>query len=368
MGAMQPLLFVWVGMAFVLGAVIGSGLNVCICRIPYEKSILWPGSRCGHCFQPIRWYDNVPLLSYWLLRGRCRTCKTPFSIRYFLIELFTGLVFACLFVLDVVLNVHDVRAFASPDFKFYLRHGLVPAEAWAFWAGHAVLASLLIVTSVCDLDHLEIPLPETVTGTLLGLVLAACLPWPWPDSFSAAPRPRQPGVVPAPHPGFQPWPLWRPEELPAWLAPGTWQLGLATGLAGVLAGMLMLRGVRFLFGLGRGVEGLGAGDADLMMMAGAFLGWQAVLVAFFVSILPGLVIGLGQLILRGEQELPFGPSLALGVLLTLYSWRWIGPSVQPLFFDRTLLVGLGIFGGVMMLVISFALRLLRGTPEAEPKG
>src|SRR5262249_10820961 len=156
-------------------------------------------------------------------------------------------------------------------------------------------------------------------------------------------------VPPAPPPqqGFQPWPLWRPDRLPGWLAPGTWRLGLANGLAGVLAGMVLLRAVRFLFTLGRGIEGLGAGDADLMMMAGAFLGWQPILVAFFVSVGPALVLGLGQLVFRGSQMMPFGPSLALGVLLTLYGWRWIGPYIQPLFFDATTLVLLGITGGVL---------------------
>src|SRR5437667_11610792 len=122
------------------------------------------------------------------------------------------------------------------------------------------------------------------------------------------------------------------------MPPGSWQLGLATGLAGVLAGVVLVRAVRFLFGLGRGVEGMGLGDADLMMMAGAFLGWQATLVAFFVSVVPGLLIGLGQIALRGTQAIPYGPSLALGLVVTLYGWRWIGPYVQPFFFDRMILL------------------------------
>src|SRR5262249_61490043 len=119
--------------------------------------------------------------------------------------------------------------------------------------------------------------------------------------------------------------LWRPDDLPEWLRPGSWRLGLASGLAGVLAGMLLLRGVRFLFARGGGVEGLGVGDADLMMMAGAFLGWQPVLIAFFVSVFPALALGILQLVFRGDKPMPFGPSLALGVLLTLFGWRWIGP-------------------------------------------
>src|SRR5438270_1536709 len=82
---------------FVFGTIVGSLLNVCIYRIPLEKSIIWPGSRCSNCLQAVRWYDNIPLLSYLRLRGRCRTCHARFSSRYFWIELLTGLCFAGLF-------------------------------------------------------------------------------------------------------------------------------------------------------------------------------------------------------------------------------------------------------------------------------
>src|SRR6266849_4498683 len=87
------------GCLFVFGAVIGSLLNVCAARLPVEKSIFWPNSRCGNCFQPVRFFDNIPLLSYWILRGRCRTCNAPFSIRYFLVELFVAVGFVGIFYL-----------------------------------------------------------------------------------------------------------------------------------------------------------------------------------------------------------------------------------------------------------------------------
>src|SRR5262249_18310365 len=103
------MMYVWLAVVFVMGSVAGSFLNVCIARLPLEKSILWPlGSRCGHCLQPIRWFDNLPLVSYWQLRGRCRTCGQPFSIRYFLVELGTGLGFAGLFYFEIMSNVHDL--------------------------------------------------------------------------------------------------------------------------------------------------------------------------------------------------------------------------------------------------------------------
>ena len=88
---------------FVIGAAVGSFVNVCVHRLPYEKSLLWPGSRCGSCFQPVHLYDNIPLVSYWVLRGRCRSCGARFSSQYFLVELFTGLAFVGLLYLVVAL-------------------------------------------------------------------------------------------------------------------------------------------------------------------------------------------------------------------------------------------------------------------------
>src|SRR5262245_10115005 len=104
------MIYFWFFLVFVVGLVVGSFLNVCVARLPLEKSLLWPGSRCGNCYQPIRWYDNLPLLGYLILRGKCRTCKTSFSPRYILIELFTALGFVGLFYVEIVLNVHKLPA------------------------------------------------------------------------------------------------------------------------------------------------------------------------------------------------------------------------------------------------------------------
>src|SRR5713101_3525927 len=96
---------------FVTGCAIGSWLNVCIYRLAWEKSILWPlKSYCANCYQPIKWYDNLPLISYLVLRGRCRTCGASFSCRYFLIELSTGLGFIGLFYLHAIRNIYGVEA------------------------------------------------------------------------------------------------------------------------------------------------------------------------------------------------------------------------------------------------------------------
>ncbi len=374
-------LYLWLALVFLLGACVGSFLNVCIYRLPWEKNLLWPGSHCGHCFQAIRWYDNLPLLSYLWLRGRCRFCGGRFSFRYFFIELFTGLCFAGLFYLITVVNIHDFPQLRGEGWR--LAHGWPPpAAAWLAFFHHAFLVSFLLVASFCDLDHQEIPLSITIPGTAVGLLWAVLLPWPAPNEphapvdpgtalpwWHAPPRLQgdafDPRVQPwaqaplgqGPRLGYYVWPMWGPP--PDWLPPGSWRLGLATGVAGAAAGWLLLWLVRFLFTKGLGVEAMGLGDADLMMMAGAFLGWQPVVVGFFISVFPGLLFGLGQLAWRGSRALPFGPSLAIGCLAALLGWHWMAPRLQLLFFDGWLLLILGGLGGTMMFAISFLLRLTR---------
>src|ERR1700684_3556832 len=100
----------WLIVVFLLGTAIGSFLNVVIARLPREKSLIWPGSHCGSCFQAIHWYDNIPLISYLWLRGRCRTCGARFSMRYFAVELLTGLAFAGLFYLEVIRDIQQWKA------------------------------------------------------------------------------------------------------------------------------------------------------------------------------------------------------------------------------------------------------------------
>jgi leader peptidase (prepilin peptidase)/N-methyltransferase len=347
----------------VIGAAIGSFLNVCIYRLPLEKSLLWPESRCGNCLRPIRWYDNIPLVSYWLLRGRCRDCKTPFSVRYFFVELGTALAFAGLFYLEVRRNVLAIPFIDKHQADFDQGNLAAVWPMGVLFAYHATLLSFLIVASLVDIDHMEIPLPITITGMVFGVVGSLFVAWPFPNDapvpLAAVPQNGDLANVLFP-PGIFAWPVWHPSQLPPWLPQGSWQLGLATSVAGVVAGMVVLRAVRFLFGVARGVEGLGIGDADLMMMAGSFIGWQPVLLAFFVSVIPGLFFGLLHLFLRGNQALPFGPSLALGVVITLLGWQVIGEHFRPVFFIPAVLGFMAVAGAVLLLVMSFALRILGG--------
>jgi leader peptidase (prepilin peptidase)/N-methyltransferase len=108
-----------------------------------------------------------------------------------------------------------------------------------------------------------------------------------------------------------------------------------------------------------GGKALGLGDADLMMMAGAFLGWQPILVAFFVAVLPGVVMGLSQAAIRGNNTLPFGPALAIGVMMTCLGWRTIGPNVQVFFFDGPFILILAAACCVLMIGGGYLIRFIR---------
>ncbi len=354
---------IWCGFAGVLGLVVGSFLNVVIARLPYEKSIIWPGSHCLHCYRPVRRWDNVPVLGYLRLRGRCRHCGASFGRRYLWVELGTGLAFVALFVLEVLVNWHQI-----PPLRFNPWAGLSalpPAAGLAMFAYHAALLSGLIAAAVIDAEHRFIPPQLTYTLMGVGLVGGALMPWPWPQPPEAAARMPDNlpwifmemwGLIP---PGVQPWPFWGP--LPSWAPPGSWQLGLINAAVGALVGSLTVRLIRWLFSTGFGREAMGMGDADLLMMAGAFLGWQIAVVAIFAGSIVTLVMFVIQLAFGPEptaastaiggahtREVPFGPGLAVGVVLTWFGWPWIGPQVQFVFFDAYIL-------GFTVFVISIGL-------------
>jgi leader peptidase (prepilin peptidase)/N-methyltransferase len=144
---------------------------------------------------------------------------------------------------------------------------------------------------------------------------------------------------------------------------------LLDGLAGMLAGSLLLRGIRRVFSTGMGVEALGLGDADLMMMAGSFIGWQPIIIAFFVSVVPALFFGVVQWVRSGDNAMPFGPALAVGVLITCLYWQSnIGPALAPLAFHWPLIgtvVGAGV---VFMFASSLLLRWMRRIQGIAPEG
>ncbi len=243
---------------FVFGAIIGSFLNVCIVRLPEEKSVITPRSHCLHCRRTIPWHDNIPLFSYIFLKARCRFCGGKIGFRYFAVELLT----ACAFVL------------------FYRYMGLT----WLLGPYLLFVCGLIVATFV-DIRHRIIPDEVSLGGIAAGLVLSVALPaMHGTDSYLLS--------------------LWR-SFLGVLIGGGTLYL---IGLAG-----------DFIFKK----ESMGGGDVKLLGMIGAFLGWMPTLLAFFVACYFGAVAGLVIKWKTGESIFPFGPSLALGALVSLF---W-GPEI-----------------------------------------
>jgi leader peptidase (prepilin peptidase)/N-methyltransferase len=138
-----------------LGLVVGSFLNVCIHRLPLRESVIWPSSRCPHCRADLKAYDNIPVVSYLLLRGRCRSCGMPISMQYPIVELLTGLLFLAAFIL-----------FEPP--LLYQR---------------LLFACAMVVLFVIDLEHRILPDVITLPGIILGVLFSFFLPPGWLDSL-----------------------------------------------------------------------------------------------------------------------------------------------------------------------------------------
>lgn len=363
---------------------IGSFLNVVVARLPYEKSLLWPSSRCFACYTGIRFTDNVPVLGYLRLRGKCRACGVRFSARYLWVEVGTGGAFLVLF-LAVLYNWHGI-----PGMRYdHLQNPVPPLRFWAMFLYHAVLLSGLIAAAAVDIEHRIIPTQITYTVMVAGVIGGALMPWPWPQPAGAAgaipseiliwSHPDYMGKVPL---GVQPWPFWGPTF--EFAPPGSWKLGLLTSVLGAFVGSLVIRATKWFFETGFGREALGLGDADLLMMAGAFLGWQIPVFSLFTGAIAALVLfALGKVLAgRGAapneparptdtpvsgpaqpREIPFGPGLAIGVLVTWLAWPWLGARLQFPFFDSTAMLLLVAFMGVGIL--AFAL-LMRRPAEPAP--
>ncbi len=134
---------------FILGACLGSFANVIIYRLPRGESVVAPRSHCYKCKKPVAFYDNIPILSWFILRGKCRQCKTPFSIRYAIVELVMASLFAAL----------------------YMHHGI----SWTLFE-HSIFAFGVVTASVIDLDHMILPDTFTLSGIVLGLLGATLSP------------------------------------------------------------------------------------------------------------------------------------------------------------------------------------------------
>jgi leader peptidase (prepilin peptidase)/N-methyltransferase len=242
---------------FIFGATVGSFLNVCIVRIPRGDSIVDPPSHCPSCKTDIRFYDNIPLLSYMALLGRCRACGERISLRYVFVEL----LMACLAVI------------------LYYQFGF----SLAFLASFIFVAALIVISFI-DLDVRIVPDVISLPGIVAGLLFSVVARYGINDPFELIPSP-------------------------------------LSALVGALAGGGFLLALAWAYEAFTGVEGMGGGDIKLLAMIGAFLGWTSIPFTLFFASLTGSVIGLGFMIGKGVGRrfaLPFAPFLCLGALLYLF--------------------------------------------------
>jgi leader peptidase (prepilin peptidase)/N-methyltransferase len=262
---------------FVWGACIGSFLNVCIYRIPRELSIVRPRSACPGCGFAIPWYLNMPIISYLVLRGRCRSCKTRISPRYVLVEALTGVLFLLVWL--------KFSPFGVPPL------GLAPADnGWMIPVYWLVVAGLILGTFV-DFEHLIIPDRVTLGGIAAGLVLSMMVPSLHGDS--------------------------------------TLMRGLMHSAIGAWAGWCLLWAVAVIGEWLFKKEAMGFGDVKLLSAIGAFFGWQAVLFNVIVSSLAGSLVGV-TLVIFGQRSMqsriPYGPYIALAALIWMFwghsLWAW----------------------------------------------
>jgi len=252
----------------VIGLAIGSFLNVCISRIPLEESIVRPRSRCPQCKKPIASRDNIPILSYVLLGGRCRHCKKRIPIRYPVIEALTGAISGLV----------------------YLKFGL-----GVEWAVYFLFCSALIALAFIDADHRILPDSITLNGLWIGLGISLFL------------------LIPGPL-------VARILQGSGFTNPSSRLVSFASSLLGAVIGGGLLWAVREAYFRFRGVEGMGFGDVKMMAMVGAFLGTPLTLLTIMTGSVLGSAIGILMMRFAGkdrEYELPFGTFLSFGAILAV---------------------------------------------------
>ncbi|MBD2100492.1 A24 family peptidase [Leptolyngbya sp. FACHB-261] len=263
---MDPIVVAPHVLALILGACVGSFLNVVVYRLPAGESLLSPPSHCPKCNARLRWFENVPVLGWLRLRGKCAHCGAPIAVRYPLVEAGTALLF--------------------------LLSSLTFGSSLMTLAGFCLL-SWLVALSLIDLDTMTLPNPLTQSGLVAGLVFQAVSGWG--DSRQLLTQ-------------------------------------VATGIFGAVLGLWLFELINWLGTLWLGQTAMGAGDAKLSAMLGAWLGWQLLLLTAFMACAIGALIGVGGValgLLSRRQPMPFGPFLALGGAL---SW-FIGPRLLALYLN-----------------------------------
>ncbi len=379
---------------FAFGCCIGSFLNVVIYRLPRDKSLVHPRSACPHCARLIRFYDNVPLLSWLVLRAKCRYCKAPISPRYFIIELLTGVVFLGLYVAYFHTDVRQSIHIDGGRFVYLLDILLLSA----FIAASAIdLESTNIPLSICwfvtaagligsaiggyiiPLKTIQaysvLPVASPGTGAVaLGATVGLGISWlllrsgvlkrsyELPLAPPVAGEEGEDAVVPETD---EPWDdsmfnhrLEAVREIlfvsPILICATVAVMILATSgpvtrwwsslfqypamagffgsLFGYFVGCSVVWATRIFGTLGFGKEAMGLGDVHLMGAAGAVVGPVMVLIAFFIAPFYGLGWALFQMIFKKIRQIPYGPFLSLAVLTIMIAHDWILTRVNFVFY------------------------------------
>jgi leader peptidase (prepilin peptidase)/N-methyltransferase len=249
----------WPLLAGIAGLLIGSFLNVCIYRIPRDISVVAPRSFCPECGSQIPWFANIPVVSFLLLRGKCRACGKPIGWRYPAVELATALLFA----------------WTAAEYGM-----TVAALKWS------VFEAILIVLCVTDLEERILPDELTIGGSVAGLIFAV---------FVAVPG--FPGELLLPH-------------------AGTVRQSLVNAATGACLLSIPIALVGFLYQKVRKRQGLGLGDVKLLVLIGIFLGTEKGISALLIASVGGSVLGVLYIVVRRKHaasyELPFGSFLCLG--------------------------------------------------------
>lgn len=261
--------------AGLFGLLIGSFLNVCIYRLPRDLSVVHPRSHCPNCEKLVAWYDNMPVLSWMLLRAKCRNCKTPIHWQYPVVELATGILF-----------------FWS-----------VYTAGWtALGLKYCLFSAIMVDLVATDWNDRILPDEFTLGGFVAGLLIAPFTPAP--SSLMS---------------------LFLPVGIPQWIP------SVAEAAAGGLlcAGLLYLTGK--IYEKVRHREGLGFGDVKMLLTIGAFLGLPGALMTIFIGSIFGAVIGSIYIWKAGEDmtyELPYGSFLGAAALFVglfgeyVSAWYW----------------------------------------------
>lgn len=246
---------------FIFGLIIGSFLNVCVYRLPRNISIIRPSSACPACNTPVKPWDNIPILSYIFLKGKCRNCGERISMRYPFVELLNGILY----------------------WAAFNHFGL----GWHLPFVFAFVSAMVVITFI-DLDFQIIPDVITIPGIAIGLASASfVLPDPFLNRANT----------------FQ-----------------TVQNVQIVGFNNSISGLFLGGGLFYLIAiLSKG--GMGGGDIKMMAMVGAFMGWKAVFLTTFIGSLTGSIVGIFLIAFKGrgrKTKIPFGPFLAFSSIITLF--------------------------------------------------